>query len=64
MTKGEVTSSCCLEQAFSPEAALPLTDTHPKPSIPGYQRELKYKHKDGSYSAFGDQTGEREGNTW
>ncbi|EDK99670.1 murinoglobulin-1 precursor [Mus musculus] len=30
----------------------------------GYQRELNYKHKDGSYSAFGDQNGEREGNTW
>ena len=23
----------------------------------GYQRELKYKHKDGSYSAFGRGTG-------
>ncbi|EDK99674.1 mCG132196, isoform CRA_b [Mus musculus] len=30
----------------------------------GYQRELNYKHKNGSYSAFGDQNGEREGNTW
>ncbi|XP_021046914.2 murinoglobulin-1 [Mus pahari] len=30
----------------------------------GYQRELNYKHKDGSYSAFGDQNGKSEGNTW
>ncbi|XP_035304914.1 murinoglobulin-1-like isoform X2 [Cricetulus griseus] len=30
----------------------------------GYQRELNYKHKDGSYSAFGDQNGQRKGNTW
>ncbi|NXH87084.1 A2ML1 protein, partial [Edolisoma coerulescens] len=28
----------------------------------GYQRELLYKHDDGSYSAFGK--GDREGNTW
>ncbi|CAO2606457.1 Mug1, partial [Lemmus lemmus] len=28
----------------------------------GYQRELNYKHKDGSYSAFGDRDG--QGNTW
>ncbi|XP_021045477.2 murinoglobulin-1 isoform X2 [Mus pahari] len=30
----------------------------------GYQRELNYKHQDGSYSAFGDQNGKSEGNTW
>nr|XP_034368490.1 murinoglobulin-1-like [Arvicanthis niloticus] len=30
----------------------------------GYQRELNYKHKDGSYSAFGDQYGQSQGNTW
>lgn len=29
VTKGEVTSSCCPEQAFSHDVALPLTDTHP-----------------------------------
>ncbi|XP_038176281.1 murinoglobulin-1-like isoform X2 [Arvicola amphibius] len=28
----------------------------------GYQRELNYKHKDGSYSAFGDR--DVQGNTW
>ncbi|XP_076796628.1 murinoglobulin-1-like isoform X1 [Arvicanthis niloticus] len=30
----------------------------------GYQRELNYKHKDGSYSAYGDQSGQSQGNTW
>ncbi|XP_032763294.1 murinoglobulin-1 [Rattus rattus] len=30
----------------------------------GYQRELNYKHKDGSYSAFGDHYGQDQGNTW
>ncbi|XP_057559255.1 alpha-2-macroglobulin-like [Hippopotamus amphibius kiboko] len=30
----------------------------------GYQRQLNYKHRDGSYSAFGDQHGTKEGNTW
>ncbi|XP_031239919.1 murinoglobulin-1-like [Mastomys coucha] len=30
----------------------------------GYQRELNYKHKDGSYSAFGDKYDESQGNTW
>ncbi|XP_040593033.1 alpha-1-inhibitor 3 [Mesocricetus auratus] len=30
----------------------------------GYQKELNYKHKDGSYSAFGDQGGRKQGNTW
>lgn len=29
VTKGEVTSGCCPEQAFSHDVALPLTDTHP-----------------------------------
>lgn len=27
---------------------------------PGYQRQLNYKHRDGSYSAFGI----GDGNTW
>uniref|UniRef100_A0A8C4PQX4 Alpha-2-macroglobulin n=1 Tax=Equus asinus TaxID=9793 RepID=A0A8C4PQX4_EQUAS len=30
----------------------------------GYQRQLNYKHRDGSYSAFGDQHGKKKGNTW
>ncbi|XP_076423996.1 murinoglobulin-1-like isoform X1 [Peromyscus maniculatus bairdii] len=30
----------------------------------GYQRELNYKHKDGSYSAFGDQDDQSQGSTW
>lgn len=31
----------------------------------GYQRQLNYKHRDGSYSAFGDDnTGKKQGNTW
>ncbi|XP_028616888.1 murinoglobulin-1-like [Grammomys surdaster] len=30
----------------------------------GYQTELNYKHKDGSYSAFGDQYDQSQGNTW
>uniref|UniRef100_A0A8C6RXJ9 Alpha-2-macroglobulin n=1 Tax=Nannospalax galili TaxID=1026970 RepID=A0A8C6RXJ9_NANGA len=30
----------------------------------GYQRELNYKHQDGSYSAFGDKDGKSQGNTW
>ncbi|KAM6216260.1 pregnancy zone protein-like [Rhynchocyon petersi] len=30
----------------------------------GYQRQLNYKHKDGSYSAFGDRNGGTQGNTW
>ncbi|XP_060050334.1 LOW QUALITY PROTEIN: alpha-2-macroglobulin-like [Erinaceus europaeus] len=30
----------------------------------GYQRQLNYKHKDGSYSAFGDKDGKTQGNTW
>nr|XP_008258026.1 alpha-2-macroglobulin isoform X1 [Oryctolagus cuniculus] len=30
----------------------------------GYQKQLNYKHKDGSYSAFGDKNGNDEGNTW
>ncbi|KAM6216261.1 pregnancy zone protein-like [Rhynchocyon petersi] len=30
----------------------------------GYQRQLNYKHKDGSYSAFGDLNGGTQGNTW
>lgn len=28
----------------------------------GYQRELSYKHPDGSYSAFGDR--DKEGSMW
>ncbi|XP_006901822.1 PREDICTED: alpha-2-macroglobulin-like [Elephantulus edwardii] len=30
----------------------------------GYQRQLNYKHNDGSYSAFGDHGGGTQGNTW
>ncbi|XP_037703142.1 alpha-2-macroglobulin-like [Choloepus didactylus] len=30
----------------------------------GYQRELNYKHHDGSYSTFGEQRGRSQGNTW
>ncbi|XP_045695718.1 alpha-1-macroglobulin-like [Phyllostomus hastatus] len=32
--------------------------------ISGYQRQLNYKHNDGSYSTFGDQGGTSQGNTW
>uniref|UniRef100_A0A8C0XDT9 Uncharacterized protein n=1 Tax=Castor canadensis TaxID=51338 RepID=A0A8C0XDT9_CASCN len=32
--------------------------------LAGYQRELNYKHQDGSYSAFGDEDGLNQGNTW
>lgn len=31
-------------------------------SVAGYQRELNYKHNDGSYSAFGKS--DESGNTW
>ncbi|XP_053226651.1 alpha-2-macroglobulin-like protein 1 isoform X2 [Podarcis raffonei] len=31
-------------------------------SVLGYQRQLQYKHRDGSYSAFGESDG--QGNTW
>ncbi|XP_045146442.1 pregnancy zone protein-like [Echinops telfairi] len=30
----------------------------------GYQRQLNYKHNDGSYSTFGDHGGRTPGNTW
>lgn len=30
--------------------------------MPGYQRELRYRHDDGSYSAFGP--GREEGSIW
>ncbi|KAF6338694.1 alpha-2-macroglobulin [Rhinolophus ferrumequinum] len=30
----------------------------------GYQRQLTYRHYDGSYSTFGEQHGRSEGNTW
>ncbi|XP_045410328.1 alpha-2-macroglobulin [Lemur catta] len=30
----------------------------------GYQRQLNYKHHDGSYSTFGEQHGRGQGNTW
>ncbi|XP_014706440.2 alpha-2-macroglobulin [Equus asinus] len=30
----------------------------------GYQRQLNYKHHDGSYSTFGERRGRSEGNTW
>uniref|UniRef100_A0A2K5E7P7 Alpha-2-macroglobulin n=1 Tax=Aotus nancymaae TaxID=37293 RepID=A0A2K5E7P7_AOTNA len=32
--------------------------------ISGYQRQLNYKHQDGSYSTFGEQYGWNQGNTW
>lgn len=32
------------------------------PYSAGYQRQLLYKHDDGSYSAFGKR--DEEGNTW
>ncbi|XP_029809142.1 pregnancy zone protein isoform X2 [Suricata suricatta] len=32
--------------------------------ISGYQRQLNYKHQDGSYSPFGEQYGRSQGNTW
>uniref|UniRef100_M3YMW4 Alpha-2-macroglobulin n=1 Tax=Mustela putorius furo TaxID=9669 RepID=M3YMW4_MUSPF len=32
--------------------------------IRGYQRQLNYKHSDGSYSTFGDHYGRSQGNTW
>ncbi|XP_045869402.1 pregnancy zone protein-like [Meles meles] len=32
--------------------------------ISGYQRQLNYKHRDGSYSTFGDHDGRSQGNTW
>ncbi|MXQ79908.1 hypothetical protein E5288_WYG013768 [Bos mutus] len=32
--------------------------------ISGYQRQLNYKHSDGSYSTFGDRDGRSQGNTW
>ncbi|XP_015983530.2 pregnancy zone protein-like [Rousettus aegyptiacus] len=32
--------------------------------ISGYQRQLNYKHNDGSYSTFGDHDGRSQGNTW
>uniref|UniRef100_A0A8C5K4P7 Alpha-2-macroglobulin n=1 Tax=Jaculus jaculus TaxID=51337 RepID=A0A8C5K4P7_JACJA len=30
----------------------------------GYQRQLNYKHQDGSYSTFGEKHGRNQGNTW
>ncbi|KAG3292420.1 hypothetical protein H1C71_013745, partial [Ictidomys tridecemlineatus] len=30
----------------------------------GYQRQLNYKHRDGSYSTFGEFDDTRQGNTW
>nr|XP_036311232.1 pregnancy zone protein-like [Pipistrellus kuhlii] len=32
--------------------------------ISGYQRQLNYKHNDGSYSTFGERGGTSQGNTW
>ncbi|XP_054974413.1 pregnancy zone protein-like [Sorex araneus] len=32
--------------------------------VSGYQRQLNYKHSDGSYSAFGEENGRSQGNTW
>ena len=30
----------------------------------GYQRELNYRHSDGSFSAFGEMSHMSEGSTW
>ncbi|XP_038623688.1 alpha-2-macroglobulin isoform X2 [Tachyglossus aculeatus] len=30
----------------------------------GYQKQLNYKHQDGSYSTFGERYGSSQGNTW
>uniref|UniRef100_G3U1C7 Pregnancy zone protein-like n=1 Tax=Loxodonta africana TaxID=9785 RepID=G3U1C7_LOXAF len=32
--------------------------------VSGYQRQLNYKHNDGSHSTFGDHDGRTQGNTW
>uniref|UniRef100_A0A8D2AJW3 PZP alpha-2-macroglobulin like n=1 Tax=Sciurus vulgaris TaxID=55149 RepID=A0A8D2AJW3_SCIVU len=32
--------------------------------ISGYQKQLNYKHQDGSYSTFGEQYDRNQGNTW
>ncbi|XP_007935408.1 alpha-2-macroglobulin [Orycteropus afer afer] len=32
--------------------------------VTGYQRQLSYKHSDGSYSTFGEKYGRSQGNTW
>uniref|UniRef100_A0A8C3W7Y9 Pregnancy zone protein-like n=1 Tax=Catagonus wagneri TaxID=51154 RepID=A0A8C3W7Y9_9CETA len=32
--------------------------------VSGYQRQLNYKHSDGSYSTFGERGGRSQGNTW
>uniref|UniRef100_A0A8D1L919 Alpha-2-macroglobulin n=1 Tax=Sus scrofa TaxID=9823 RepID=A0A8D1L919_PIG len=32
--------------------------------VSGYQRQLNYKHSDGSYSTFGERGGGSQGNTW
>uniref|UniRef100_A0A8C5L0E5 PZP, alpha-2-macroglobulin like n=1 Tax=Jaculus jaculus TaxID=51337 RepID=A0A8C5L0E5_JACJA len=32
--------------------------------VSGYQRQLNYKHSDGSYSTFGDHGANSQGNTW
>uniref|UniRef100_A0A673T596 Pregnancy zone protein n=1 Tax=Suricata suricatta TaxID=37032 RepID=A0A673T596_SURSU len=32
--------------------------------VSGYQKQLNYKHRDGSYSTFGEHYGTSEGNTW
>ena len=34
-----------------------------EPSVPGYQRQLNYKHQDGSYITFGEQYGRNHGDT-
>ena len=39
-----------------------LQSVHPMHSCAGYQRELTYRHDDGSYSAFGKS--DASGNTW
>ncbi|XP_029415660.1 pregnancy zone protein-like isoform X2 [Nannospalax galili] len=32
--------------------------------VSGYQKQLNYKHSDGSYSTFGNSNGNTQGNTW
>lgn len=45
------------------DAPGPHTERHVlAPTFIGYQRQLLYKHDDGSYSAFGK--ADNQGNTW
>ncbi|XP_037370273.2 pregnancy zone protein [Talpa occidentalis] len=47
-------------QQLTPEIKSRATDY----LISGYQRQLNYKHRDGSYSTFGELYSRNEGNTW